>query len=36
MKFLHISDLHYSNDYQNKGGSFNQVYTKMTNPLIQS
>lgn len=35
MKFLHISDLHYSNDYQNKGGSFNQVYTKMTNPLIQ-
>ena len=35
MKFLHISDLHYSNNYQDKGGAFNKVFTKMTNPLEQ-
>ncbi len=35
MKFLHISDLHYSNDYQNKCGPFNEVFIKMTNPLEQ-
>ncbi len=35
MKFLHISDLHYSNDFQGKGGSFNKVFMAMDNPLEQ-
>lgn len=35
MKFLHISDLHYSNDYQNIDDSFTKVFAKMTNPLTQ-
>ncbi len=35
MKFLHISDLHYAKDYQDKGGSFNKVFIKMRNPLEQ-
>lgn len=35
MKVLHISDLHYAKDYQNRGGIYSNLLSKMTNPFIQ-
>lgn len=35
MKFLHLSDLHYSSNYQNKGDNLNEVLLAMDNPLKQ-
>ncbi len=35
MKVLHISDLHYAKDYQNRGGIYSNLLSKMTNPFAQ-
>ncbi len=35
MRFLHISDLHYLNDYQGKGGVYNNILNRMEDPFRQ-
>lgn len=35
MRFLHISDLHYLNDYQGKGGSYHNILSRMDDPFKQ-
>ncbi len=35
MRFLHISDLHYLNDYNGKGGVYHNVLANMDNPFLQ-